>query len=146
MPTMNKILDEYVPVIRDVINISEARYEQFKRKNGKVYNAGDGMKELNESMIKGERDERDEIYEYLCNLENDELKVICTIMCIGRSRIKANNITEVELYNNKYSELESSGVFSGEKSWLASYIKGKSPLPKYLKDGCDLIGLDLGLY
>jgi len=97
------------------------------------------MREIDEADYKEYETITDELKNFLLGLEYDEIKLLETIMLLGRDGKKDEKLRGRELLD---SELEYMNNFVGwhGKEREIDYILEKSPLNDYLTSGMSLLG------
>ncbi|MFJ6411921.1 hypothetical protein ACIQLG_03910 [Terribacillus saccharophilus] len=81
--------------------------------------------------------------EYLTNLDLEELKVIKTVMYIGRDRDYRDNESFQERYDYMWNYLNRKGW--GTKELEVEILCGKTPLDDYLEEGCQILGFRIAI-
>lgn len=82
-----------------------------------------------------------ELSEYLDNLDYETIKVLQTIMYIGRDSTYMQNDGS---YSYEYARKSLDGQgWHDDKTIEANQIAGKTPLGKYLRKGCSKIELNI---
>lgn len=81
------------------------------------------------------------LFDFLNNLDFESVKIIQTIMYIGRD----NDYNKTDSYEIRYEKYRKSLDINGwnDKEIEVSRIVQKLPLDKYLKSGFDILGINL---
>ncbi len=81
------------------------------------------------------------LFDFLNNLDFESVKIIQTIMYIGRD----NDYNKTDSYEIRYEKYRKSLDINGwnDKEIEVSQIVQKLPLDKYLKSGFDILGINL---
>lgn len=81
------------------------------------------------------------LFDFLNNLDFESVKIIQTIMYIGRD----NDYNKTDSYEIRYEKYRKSLDINGwnDKEIEVSQIVQKLPLDKYLKNGFDILGINL---
>lgn len=82
-----------------------------------------------------------ELLNFLYSLDFEIIKIIQTIMLLGREGKSCNEDTSEEAYNELRQELDQRGWNTKEEEIL--YITSKGPLHDYLKSGFKLLNINL---
>ena len=124
-------LKKYLPVVNQVIVISSPRYEK-RTEQSKCIHGAEGI----ENLVTGRK--QDELFNYLNSLEFDTLRIVASIMFVGRNSAYAYNDNCWNFFIVVY---ENARLNFTEKGHLVEHVYKIVQLPKYLKDGCKKIGL-----
>ena len=78
---------------------------------------------------------------YLFSLSFDDVKMIQTVMYLGRDQDYNNSLTAVEIYNDFLGDLDRHGWESKETE--TNQILEKGPLARYLKSGLKILDVQI---
>lgn len=89
----------------------------------------------------GYSEKEQKLFDLLNSLDFESVKIIQTIMYIGRD----HDYNKVDSYETRYARYRKSLDINGwnDKEIEVSQIVHKVPLDKYLKDGFDILGINL---
>lgn len=89
----------------------------------------------------GYTEKEQKLFDFLNNLDFESVKIIQTIMYIGRD----HDYKETDSYETRYAKYRKSLDINGwnDKETEVSQIVQKVPLDRYLKDGFDILGINL---
>lgn len=105
----------------------------------------DGVKVWDSHIIDikelGYSEKEQKLFDFLNNLDFESVKIIQTIMYIGRD----HDYKETDNYETRYEKYRKSLDINGwnNKEIEVSQIVQKVPLDRYLKDGFDILGINL---
>lgn len=89
----------------------------------------------------GYSEKEQKLFDFLNNLDFESVKIIQTIMYIGRD----HDYNKTDSYETRYAKYRKSLDIDGwnDKEIEVSQIVQKVPLDRYLKDGFDILGINL---
>lgn len=126
-------------VLKDVYLLANERHleEQSKYIDG-IRVANSHMPDIEELKY---TEKAQKLFDFLNNLDFESVKIIQTIMYIGRD----HDYNKTDSYKTRYAKYRKSLDNNGwsDKEIEVSQIVGKIPLDVYLKDGFDILGIKL---
>ncbi|PEJ54303.1 hypothetical protein CN676_08705 [Bacillus wiedmannii] len=137
------MLKELNGVFKDVINLAHDRrlfYEQHMQE-GVAYSVQD-IHEFNRSPEGQELEKKDQLLEsYLKGLDFDTVKIIQTIMYLGRDKDYNKEDTPEEIYRKERGYFDSQG-WNTQDIEINQMVE-KAPLDQYLEDGLEILKITI---
>lgn len=134
------MLKEYREILREVIKLAVIENKELKEVTS--FHIGDGIEERFQKL---KNREKSQLEEFLLQQNMDSIKVIQTVMYVGRDQsndeLEENpELTPERIYDRKSKELDKSGWNS--KGIEIRHICEKAPLANYLKRGIKILKIN----
>ena len=129
---------EYLEKILDINDRRDIAYKSVKV--GDKDNSFVTLKEINEADFSVCERITEELRNYLKSLSYDEVKIVGTIMLLGREGKRNEKLTGEELLNDELEYMDKVVGWNGKDEDI-SYILDKNPLSSYLRQGIELLNL-----
>lgn len=131
-------LDRYAIILREVINLAKIRRNEYEGKYASSKSKKMTIKEYLEVEDKTESD----LYNFLNALDYETIKVLQTLMYLGRDKDYNKNLHSRDIY------LRERSYFDNQVGWKTKEIEinqmvEKLPLDEYLEDALEILRIEL---
>lgn len=137
------MFENLIDVFREVYNLAAIRRKDCDKNGPKSLSISDDTeKRFEEYLHPNKNTPRFKLEAYLSSLDFETIKVIQTIMYLGRDKDYKNIVNPEERYKRERESLDQ-GKGWASKEIEIDQIVGKVPLDKYLSDGFKILEIKI---
>lgn len=135
------MFDNLKEIFRTTISLAEERHKYYNKYRTKESEVVDLMKESpkDDNDYKEYCNKDKQLDNYLNSLEFEHIKILQTIMYLGRDQDYDSNLIPEEIYKEQRKCMDSLGW--EEKHIEVNQMLKKLPLAEYLKKGCNILNI-----
>jgi len=132
------MLEQYTDIFNKALELTEKRHNIYLEDSKKYPSGIIKMEEIQECPEYEEMDR--ELFKYLNSLDYEAIKILQTIMLLGRQKDYNKKLFGEAIYVD-YREGVDGSIGWHSKELDINYMTEKEPLNEYLKDGLKILGI-----